>query len=274
MKEVYGYIRVSTETQAERGYGLHTQETAIKDYCKRNRLKLVEIFKDQGVSGTTIDRNGLSDLLSSLTDIKTVIVMNTSRLWRSDNAKVMIKRQLIKAEVEVLSVEQSTYSIYDKDPNDFLVNGMMELLDQYDRMNTNLKLAKGRRSKAKSGIKGGGNVPLGYQWQHDGVETPIVIIDEQNAQIVREIFQKYYEYKSIGKVRAYLQEQGYKTARGNNFSQQSIATILRNAFYKGDIIHADVKTKGKHDPLISAVHFGKIQAMLERNQRNKTVKEQ
>ncbi|CJV76057.1 site-specific recombinase/resolvase [Streptococcus pneumoniae] len=269
MKEVHGYLRVSTDTQAEKGYGLHTQESAIKDYCKFHKLKLVDIFKDEGTSGTTIDRNGLADLLSNLTDTKSIVVMNTSRLWRSDNAKVMIKRQLIKAEAEVLSVEQPTYSIYDKDPNDFLVNGMMELLDQYDRMNTNLKLAQGRRSKAKSGIKGGGNVPLGYQWQHDGVEMPIVIIDEPNAEIVRSIFKKYYELKSIGKVRAHLEEQGYKTARGNSFSQQSIATILRNPFYKGEIIHADVKTKGQHEPLISAVHFGRVQSMLERNQRNK-----
>ncbi|MEG7939605.1 recombinase family protein, partial [Bacillus mobilis] len=233
MKEVYGYIRVSTETQAEKGYGLHTQESAIKDYCKQNKLRLIGIFKDEGVSGTTIDRNGLADLLSSLADTKSVVVMNTSRLWRSDNAKVMIKRQLLKIEAEVLSVEQPTYSITDKDPNDFLVNGMMELLDQYDRMNTNLKLAKGRRSKAKSGIKGGGNVPLGYQWLHDGVETPIVVIDKPNAEIVRDIFKKYYELKSIGKVKKHLDEQGYKTARGNSFSQQSIATILRNPFYKG-----------------------------------------
>ncbi|MEC2393942.1 hypothetical protein BK709_19560 [Bacillus thuringiensis serovar shandongiensis] len=272
MKEVYGYIRVSTETQAEKGYGLHTQENAIKEYCKLNKLKLIEIFKDEGISGTTIDRNGLTDLLSNLTETKTVVVMNTSRLWRSDDTKVMIKRQLLKANAEILSIEQSTYSIHDKNPGEFIANGLMELLDQYDRLNTNLKLAKGRRSKAKSGIKGGGNVPLGYQWQHDGVETPIVIIDKPNAKIVRDIFKKYYELKSIGKVRAYLEEKEYKTARGNSFSQQSIATILRNPFYKGEIIHADVKAKGQHEPLISAVHFGKIQAMLERNQRNKSVK--
>ncbi len=269
MEKVYGYIRVSTDTQADKGYGLTTQTHAIKEYCKTHRLELIGIFSDKGVSGTEPNREGLTDLIPSLNaDIK-VVVMNTSRLWRSDNAKVVIKRQLLRAKTEVLSVEQPTYSIYDKDPNDFLVNSMMELLDQYDRMNTNLKLAKGRRSKAKSGIKGGGNVPLGYQWQHDGVEKPIVAIDPVTAEIVQDIFKSYYEYKSIGKVRAFLKEKRYKTVRGNDFSQQSIATILRNPFYKGDIIHGTVKAKGQHEPLISAVQFGRVQALLERNQRNK-----
>lgn len=72
-----------------------------------------------------------------------------------------------------MSVEQPTYSIYTKDPNDFLINGMMELLDQYERMSINLKLARGRKQKAKTGVRGCGNTPIGYKWKHDGVENQL-----------------------------------------------------------------------------------------------------
>lgn len=269
MDKVFGYVRVSTETQAEKGYGKEVQENAIKEYCKVNGLELIEVFKDLGVSGTLIERDGLTELLTAISEgkIKKVIVMNTSRLWRADNAKVMIKRQLMKANAEVSSVEQSTYSIYDKDPNDFLLNGMMELLDQYDRLSINMKLAKGRRQKAKGGVKACGNAPLGYKWKHEGVKKPVVVIDEEKAPIIKAIFKHYLENKSIAKVQSYLKQHGFKTQQANDFSTMAIRNLLTNRFYVGEVIHSDLNVKGSHDPLISKITFGKVQSQLKRNRR-------
>jgi len=183
MEKGFGDLRISTETQAKNGYGAKAQEQAIIDYCRENNLELVEIFKDLGITGTTIERDGLTQLINGFNGVKTVVVMNTSRLWRNDTIRVLIKRQFELAGAKIISIEQPSYSINADNPNDYFFNGMMELLDQYERMNTILKLARGRKSKVKSGVRGSGKTPLGYVWRHDGVDKPIVVIDDTQAQM-------------------------------------------------------------------------------------------
>ena len=269
MDKVFGYIRVSTETQAEKGYGKDVQEIAIKEYCREKGLHLVETFKDLGVSGALIERDGLTKMLAALSEsgVKSVVVMNTSRLWREDTTKVLIKRDLQKINANIISIEQKDYNIYSKEPNDFLVNGMMELLDQYDRLSINKKLAKGRRQKARSGIKACGNPPIGYKWKHEGVEKPLIILDKEKAQIVKVIFKSYLELKSLSKVQRYLQEQGHKTQQGKDFSTMAIRNILINRFYLGEVKHSDLNVIGQHEPLINKITFGKVQSQLKRNNR-------
>lgn len=75
----------------------------------------------------------------------------------------MIQRELKKHEVDVKAIEQSSYSIYIHEPNDFLVNGMLELLDQYQRLEIALKLSRGRKKKAERGGYAGGGVLFGYK---------------------------------------------------------------------------------------------------------------
>ncbi len=102
---VVGYIRVSTKGQAKDGYSLKCQEDEIKGYCKEQGLNLIHIFRDEGISSAKlneealeIDRVGLQEMLTHLSSVQIdyVLVLNTSRLWRSDIVKVLIQRELKK----------------------------------------------------------------------------------------------------------------------------------------------------------------------------------
>jgi len=253
---IYAYMRVSTETQAERN-GTQAQKAAIKLYCEQNNIELSGTFEDLGISGTITDRPALLDLLSVLEKDDKILVLNTSRLWRDDDAKIIIKKQIMNAKASVLSIEQPTYDIYTKDPNEYLLNAIMEILDQYDRMSIAMKMAKGRRAKAKKGEKACGLAPIGYKWINADIVT-----DNQAADIVKDIYTAYVDLQSLQKVAEYCTEKGYKTSRGNDYSKATLKKILNNDFYIGIVTHNGNKTKGVHTPIIDRGLFDKVQTLL------------
>lgn len=255
---IYAYYRVSTQTQAEKN-GIEMQKAEVEKFCKEKKITLAGEFKDEGVSGTTTDRDGLNELLSILENGDRVIVQNTSRIWRNDTAKVMIRYQIQKCEADIISIEQSTYSIYAKDPNDFLFNSIMEILDQWDRMNISLKLAKGRRARAKNGHKPCGTAPFGYKW--DGNE---IVIDYNNHLVVKDIFNQYISLSSLAKLKSYCDEKGYKTSTGKDFSKQALKNIIENDFYIGVVTYAGKKMDGEHPQIVEKDVFDTANKILKR----------
>lgn len=269
----YGYCRVSTQTQSEKGYGLDAQENGIRDYVARNNISLECIFRDAGISGNMKDtdddeaiskRAGLMELLSTVAEGDTVIVLNTSRLWRSDMTKAIIRREMMKRSVKLISIEQPKYDLYSKDPNDYLINAIMEALDVYERMSISLKLARGRTVKANKGDKPAGVCPFGYRYTQDRKH---IEPDPDEAKIVKMIFTEGQKGKSLWQIANFLNDQNIKTRRGCSWSAGSVQVILRNAFYTGTLVHQGREIKGNHEPLISRVQFGKCAAAISRRCR-------
>lgn len=270
----YGYCRVSTDTQAEKGFGLENQKRYILDYAKENGITVEEpFFVDAGISGAIKDtedddainkRTALIDLLGTIDEGDTVIVANTSRLWRSDTAKVIIRRELMRRNCRLISTQQKDYDLYAKNPNDRLVTGLMELLDEWERLSIALKLARGRTTKARAGDKPAGVCPFGYMYSDDKKH---VLINPEEAGTVRKMFTEAQKGLSLSQIAGVLNGEGTKTRRGCVWSPGNVQAILRNRFYTGILQHQGKESPGNHEAIISKVQFGKVQAQLDRRRR-------
>ena len=282
MCKYYGYIRVSTETQAEKGGGLAVQEKAIRDYAKDNGFELAEIFQDAGISGTKESRPELDRLLiETIKEGDVIIVHNTSRLWRDIFAQATIMKAVMNAKANIRSIDDPEFDVYKymTDPSNFMISSMMGMLDQWERMTIARKLARGRASKANHGKKPAGPCPYGYKYSDD---KKSVIVDEEQAQTVKFIFSEIQKGNSVQKIADALNDKGIpsrfagktkKTKDGQEipfsgkWNRGAIHAIAHNRFYIGELEHDGQVIQGKHEPIISKVQFGKVNASLNRRHK-------
>lgn len=254
---VIGYIRVSTQNQAKDGFSLANQKEEIEAYCKLQGYNLIQVFSDEGISGAKVDeaavevdREGFQDMLTMLSDIDFVVVLNTNRLWRSDLVKVLVHREFKKFKVDVKAIEQPTYSIYKKDPSDFLIHGLMELLDAYQRLEITMKMGKGRNRKAKDGGYAGGRSAFGYTSQKG---SKILEVDALQAVIVNRVFElkELFPDWSLSEIANQLNLENLKTQQNKAFTKVQVKRILdRKSFYSGMYHYSNVEAVGKHQAII------------------------
>ncbi len=253
---VFGYVRVSTTGQVKEGFSLEQQKEEITKFCDENEYDLIKMYEDAGISGAkvdeddmSIDRPGLQDMLADLNEeIKYIVVLTTSRLWRADMVKAIIQRDLRKIGADVRAVDRPNYSIYDKDPTAVLINGMMELLDLYERLEIAKRLRRGRRAKAAKGGYAGGNAPIGYRRER---HTRKLMVDPETAEVVKHVFRlkKNHRRMTLDEIAASLHEAGYVTSTGRKYHRAQVKRILDNKdFYAGKYAYDGIASDdGQHE---------------------------
>ncbi len=255
-----GYVRVSTDSQVRHGYSLDEQRVEIERYCNIQNYNLLEIFSDEGVSGAkadedemTVARDGLLDMLVYMKEmgVRYIVVLSTSRLWRSDMVRVLIHRELKKCNADVKAIDRPQYTIYTQNPSEILVNGMMELLDVYERLEIALKLKRGRIQKAKGGGYAGGGVPYGYDCPRGSKR---LLVNQKEAQAVRKVFQlkKIQPNITLERIAYYMNQSGHTGRNGKDFNPMLVKRILdREGFYKGEYEYGGIKSIGDYEPILT-----------------------
>lgn len=231
MKTAYGYGRFSTSRQREES--IEAQEIAIKKYCEQHNIKLVHFFADRGLSGTTDDREEFQAMLKEADKGKVdyVIIHKLDRFARNRYDSAIVRKRLADHGIKLISVLEH----FDEDsPEDVILMSVLEGMAEYYSKNLSREVKKGMYRNVDKGKYNGGFLPYGYE---NDKETHMVVINEFEASVVRDIYKMYldnYGYVTIAKQ---LNKQGLKTKRGNAWTADTVNKLLRNEKYKGVYSH-------------------------------------
>jgi DNA invertase Pin-like site-specific DNA recombinase len=151
--KAYAYLRVSGKGQVE-GDGFERQLLAIKKYGLAHNIRIVKVFREQGVSGTTDwdDRKAFTEMMAELlaNGTRTVLVENLSRLARDLMVQESIIRDFREKRLELVSVAEP--DLDSDDPARVLMRQMMGAFHQYEKAMLVAKLRGARqRKKARTG---------------------------------------------------------------------------------------------------------------------------
>ena len=248
MKNVIGYIRVSTDGQCgEDKFGLDAQREQIIDYCKKNGLEITRWVMDEGESGAK-ERPGFDDIIYgeiSNPPHEGVVVAKSDRVARDINVYYYYKMMLKKKEMNLISISEDfgQFGVFAN-----MLEAFTLCVAEMERDNITKRTSGGRRVKASKGGYSGGRAPMGYK-----VEDRRLVINEEEARAVRFIFELRAEGYSLPGIVDALNKGGYKTRKGNPFVISTIQSVLGNErTYRGEYCYGKNGewVKGEHEPIL------------------------
>ena len=283
------YIRLSVEDNHGHGNSLENQKLILEDYiADKPEFKVYDTYIDNGISGRSFDRPDFQRMLSDIDagNVNCVIVKDLSRLGRNAiDTGYYLEQYFTKKNVRFISVSDG----YDTS-NPSYINGI--ILPLKNMVNEAYALDIGRKIRAQAhqamldGDFIGARAPFGYK--KDPNDCHRLIIDEETAPIVRQIFEWSAAGIGVNKIAVLLNEnkavtssihKSATTEQDKNYKQSrywntfTVTRILDSDVYTGDMVQGKSKVVGRrqidtnpdeyitvcgtHEPIVSRGMFEK-----------------
>jgi site-specific DNA recombinase len=276
------YTRKSTDEGLDMEFNsLDAQREAGEAYIASQRSEgwtiVPDYYDDGGVSGGHMDRPALKRMLKDIENglIDVVVVYKVDRLSRSlaDFAKLV--ELFDKHKVSFVSVTQQFNTTTSMGR---LTLNILLSFAQFEREVIGERIRDKFAASKRKGMWMGGYPPLGY----DVVERKL-LINETEAVIVRQIFERFLTVQSATALSRELRAQGIRTKalttkKGNQrngglMSKSYLYKLLKNPVYVGDISHKGKVFTGQHQGIISRETWDKVRGLMEESPRVRNVSE-
>ena len=309
------YLRLSKD-DFKRGNGkdrekdvsdsIENQRKILNEFEQMNadEFEYSEEYVDDGFTGTDADRDGFQRLLNDLRTgkINCVIIKDLSRMSRDYvEAGILIDRLFVQMNVRFISLHERLDSYKEPDSVTGMVVPITNIMNDQYCYQTSKKIRQVFDNKRRNGEYIGGFACHGYI--KDPNNRHKLIVDEEAAEIVKQIYSMYISGMSQTAITIYLNDHGipspavYKHSKGMNYKAnlatenpiwrtRSIGNILSNRMYTGDLVQGRRRVKSykihtvedvpedewvivedTHEAIIDKVTFQKVQELLRLDTR-------
>ena len=285
------YIRLSVEDNKNRGNSIEHQQMLLKNFVAVNpEFQVVKTYIDNGKTGTNFERPAFQEMLQDIETgkIQCVIVKDLSRLGRNYiDTGYYIQSYFPAYKVRFIALNEN-FDTEKEDTNNILLP-VLNMINESYALDTGKKIKEQATRDRKAGKFIGARPPYGYKKSPDDCHK--LMVDEETAPIVKQIFQWVLEDVSLEKIALMLNEAGvltpsfYSKEKGLISSKKligqgywntfTIIHIIENETYTGDMVQGkstkigkkQVRTdkkdwivvKNTHEAIISKETFEKAQ---------------
>lgn len=258
------YTRKSSEEGLDQVFNsLDAQREACEAYASSQRhegwVLLPTRYDDGGLSGGTIERPSLQRLLADIRagKVDLVLVYKVDRLTRSlpDFARI----------VDVMDEHGASFVSVTQHFNTATSMGRLTLnmllsFAQFEREVAGERIRDKIAASKRKGMWMGGSVPLGYV-----VRDRKLVVDNAEAERVRQVFRTYHELGSVRLLQARLAAEGITSKSGQRLVHGALFHMLQNRVYRGEVAHKGNVYPGEHEAIIDLPLWDAVQTQLAEN---------
>jgi site-specific DNA recombinase len=217
-----GYVRVSTERQADTGVSLEAQTEKVRAMAVVQGVELVDVIVDAGESAKSLHRPGMARLLA-LVDagaVQTVIIAKLDRLTRSVADLADLLKRFERRHVSLVSVADALDT---RTAAGRLVLNIMVSVSQWEREAIGERTRDAMRHKRANGERVG-TLPYGYRLDTSGERLEPEPAERAVAELIGRLRAEGRSFRAIAEA---LNASGCRTRRGTSWRFQYVASLLR-----------------------------------------------